>query len=90
MVRALVCRNICPKMFTASQTSDPVILFHSDAHRREDNKLILETLEQCQVHNKCSINGDCYGYWKTRDETKSKKTKNDETGKIQARRDNQP
>lgn len=72
-VRALVCKNICSKMFTVSQTSDPVILLHLDAHKREVNKLILETLEQCQVHSKCSINGDCYGYWKTRDKTKSKK-----------------
>lgn len=89
MVRALVCNNLCSKMFTVSQTSDPVILFHSDVLKREVNRLILETIEQSQVHSKCSISGDCYCYWKTRDKTKSKK-QNDQRGKIQTRGDNQP
>lgn len=34
--------------------SDPVTLLHSDAHQGEVHRLILATLEQCQVHSKCS------------------------------------
>lgn len=78
-------RTYVQRRLFSVQTSDPVILFHSGAHKREVHNLILETLGQCRVHSECSGNIYCY-CWKTRDKTKSKKQRTTKKEKTNLRR----
>lgn len=61
IIRGSVCKNLCSKIFAACSTFRSSN-FISDVHKGDVHKLILETLEQRQVHTKYSINVYCCYY----------------------------